>query len=426
MRAQALVLAAASGTLADFTAQPKQQTYLACCRACFCPRCDLSDNCVTSLCKNLPHLLTLDLSRNSISDARSLGVLPTGLTSLCLGGNSEYLDATVLLSPANRTAGSASGGRPRSGAATAQQQQARGRSPGRTGSFADGCVGSSSASSSCLPALRALDINSLTLRQPEVLSELTALTWLNVDDIAMPEPSDLLGVLPKLLQLQQLNMMGCLGGRHPPIAVTALRAALQPLTHLTALDVGNNSFSYGPETATPVTEPSGLFVGLLLPHLHLLGVSDMCWHGSRVPLFRGLDVTQLADACAALRWLRMHRSLALCHDKRHGELDGLTAVSSGLTRLDFDGEHGMQDEHMQAIAELTALVCLEVSGVGDAITDQGLLVLIALTGLTHLGVADVTSDDVSQELLPKRGRKGSRAPPGDSLVLQPKLNKVSY
>jgi hypothetical protein len=71
------------------------------------------------------------------------------------------------------------------------------------------------------------------------------LTWLNADDVAMPAPSDLLAVLPSLLQLQQLNMMGCIGGRHPAVRVAALSAALRPLTQLTALDIGSNAMSAG-------------------------------------------------------------------------------------------------------------------------------------------------------------------------------------
>ena len=95
-----------------------------------------------------------------------------------------------------------------------------------------------------------------------------------------------------------------------------------------------------------------------------------------------------------------------------------------LTRLDMDGEQQLQDEHLQSIAALQGLSCLEVSGVGDELTDRGLWAVTALTALTFLRVADVTSDAVSQELLPKRGRKGPRVAPGDALVLQPKINKV--
>lgn len=372
-------------------------------------RCDLNDDCVTSLCENLPHLVTLDLSHNSLSEALSLGTLPNGLTSLCLGGNSEYLDAICILSSSGRGSNSAS---------------ARCRAPaGVQDAPATHQAGSSShgSSSSCLPALRALDINSLTLRQPQVLAELSALTWLNVDDVAMPEPTDLLSVLPQLQQLQQLNMMGCMGGRHEPVRIPALRAALQPLTHLTALDLGNNAFSDSGDQGAPAQAQQRLFVGLLLPQLQVLGVSDMCLHRTRVPLFTGTDMAHLAAACPALAWLRMHRSITLSDPT---DLQPLTALSASVTRLDMDGEQQLEDAHLQSIAALTALCCLEVSGVGAELTDRGLLALTALTRLTFLRLANITSGGVSQEVLPKRGRKGPRGPPGDALVLQPRMNKV--
>jgi hypothetical protein len=276
-----------------------------------------------------------------------------------------------------------------------------------------------------LPALRALDINSLTLRQPEVLAELTALTWLNVDDLAMPAPRELLAVLPRLLQLQQLNMMGCMGGRHPPVGLPALRAALQPLTRLTALDLGNNAFTDEREAAAGggygLQQGQQLFAGQQWPRVATLGISDMCWHGSRSPLFSSADLAQLAVACPGLSWLRMHRSVGLCQPS---DLQPLTALSATLTRLDMDAEQQLQDPHLQSVAALRGLSCLEVSGVGDELTDLGIWALTALTALTFLRVADVTSDAVSQELLPKRGRKGPRGAPGDALVLQPKFNKV--
>jgi hypothetical protein len=67
---------------------------------------------------------------------------------------------------------------------------------------------------------------------------------------------------------------------------------------------------------------------------------------------------------------------------------------------------------------------LDVSGVGAELTDRGLLALTALTGLTFLQLADISSNEISQEVLPTRGRKGRRGPAGDTLVLQPKINKV--
>lgn len=374
--------------------------------------------------------MTLDLSRNSLSDGHSLGALPAGLHNLYLGGNSEYLDVSAVFS-SNRSLSSSCSRRAAAAAAgsTGSNRRAGAQHPAGPAGSTMGCAGSSSGSSS-VPMLRALDINSLTLRQPEVLAELTALTWLNVDDLAMPVPRDLLAVLPRLLQLQQLNMMGCMGGRHPPVGLPVLRAALQPLTRLTALDLGNNAFA-GEHGAAAGGSPQWqqdraqqgqqLFAGLLWPRVETLGVSDMCWHGSRAPLFSSADLAQLAAACPVLAWLRMHRSLAL---SQPSDLQTLTALSASLTRLDMDGEQQLQDEHLQSIAALQRLYCLEVSGVGDELTDRGLWALTALTALTFLRVADVTSDAVSQELLPKRGRKGSRVAPGDALVLQPKMNKV--
>jgi hypothetical protein len=238
----------------------------------------------------------------------------------------------------------------------------------------------------------------------------------------MPEPGDLLSVLPQLQQLQQLNMMGCMGSRHEPVRIPALRAALQPLTQLTALDLGNNAFSdSGDQGAQAQQQQQQLFAGLLLPQLQVLGVSDMCWHRTRVPLFTGADISHLAAACPALAWLRMHRSITLSDPT---DLHPLKALSSSLTRLDMDGEHQLEDAHLQSIAALKALCCLEVSGVGAELTDRGLLALTALTQLTFLRLANITSDGVSQEVLPKRGRKGPRGPPGDALVLQPRINKV--
>lgn len=395
-------------------------------------RCDLNDQCVTSLCKSLPHLVTLDLSRNSLSDGHSLGVLPAGLHSLYLGGNSEYLDVSGVFSSNQNLSGSCSSRAAAGG--TGSNRRAGTQHPAGAAGSTMGCAGSSSSSSggsSSVPMLRALDINSLTLRQPEVLAELTALTWLNVDDLAMPVPRGLLAVLPQLLQLQQLNMMGCIGGRHPPVRLPALRAALQPLTRLTALDLGNNAFvdmwreaaagGSPPRQQDRAQQGQQLFAGLLWPRVETLGISDMCWHGGRAPLFSSADLAQLAAACPGLAWLRMHRSLAL---SQPSDLQPLTALSASLTLLDMDGEQQLQDEHLQSIAALQRLSCLEVSGVGDELTDRGLWALTALTALTFLRVADVTSGAVSQELLPKRGRKGSRAPSGDALVLQPKMNKV--
>jgi hypothetical protein len=268
-----------------------------------------------------------------------------------------------------------------------------------------------------LPALHALDINSLTLCQPQVLAELTALTWLNVDDVAMPEPGDLLSVLPQLQQLQQLNMMGCLGGRHEPVRIPALRAALQPLTQLTALALGNNAFRQSTDQgAQAQQQQQQLFAGLLLPQLQVLGVSDMYWHGTHLPLFTGADMVHLAVACPALAWLRMRRSITLSDPTN---LQPLTALSASLTRLDMDAEYQLEDAHLLSVAALKALCCLSVSAVGPELTDGGLLALTALTRLTFLRLAEITSDGVSQEVLPQRGRKGLQG-----LVLEPKINKV--
>jgi hypothetical protein len=243
---------------------------------------------------------------------------------------------------------------------------------------------------------------------------------LNVDDVAMPEPGDLLSVLPQLLQLQQLNMMGCMGGRHEPVSIHALQAALQPLTQLTALDLGNNAFGESGDQGIE-TQPQLLFAELLLPRLQVLGISDMCWHRNRVPLFTGADIAHMAVACPVLAWLRMHRSLTLSDPT---DLAPLTGLSASLTRLDMDSEQQLEDVHLQSIAALKALCFLEISGVGAELTDRGLLALTALVRLTFLRLANVMSDGVSQEVLPKRGRKGPRGPPGDTLVLQPRINKV--
>jgi hypothetical protein len=211
-----------------------------------------------------------------------------------------------------------------------------------------------------LPALRALDINSLTLRQPQVLAELTALTWLNVDDVAMPDPGDLLSVLPQLRQLQQLNMMGCLGGRHAPVRIPALRAALQPLTQLTALAVGNNAFKQSTDQGAQAQQQQ-LFAGLLLPQLQVLGVSDMCWHGTHDPVFTGADMAHLAAACPTLAWLRMHRSFTL---SGLTDLQPLAALSASLTRLELDGEFKLEDAHLLSVAALKALCFWTSAGWG--------------------------------------------------------------
>lgn len=304
-----------------------------------CRRCDLDDACVTSLCHSLPHLRTLDLSHNSLSDPRSLGWLPAALTALFLGGNSEYLDVTTLLQPSN-SAGANSSSSSRRG----RQQQG----PGAAGAshaaqtaadrHADPGPCTGSAARGWLQDLRALDISSLTLRQPQVLADLTTLTWLNVDDTAMPHPSDLLGALPRLLQLQQLNMMGCFGGRHSTVRVAALSAALGPLTRLTALDIGNNALTNGSVEAAPAgvwdqneqgaeslrSARQHVFAGLLLPQLHVLGVSDMWDCTLSTPVFAAADLGHLVAACPVLIWLRMRRSLSLESER---DLSALTMLS---------------------------------------------------------------------------------------------------
>lgn len=258
------------------------------------PRCDLDDDCVRSLCASLQHLRTLDLSNNSIADARSLGALPRSLTEdLYLGNNSEYLDPSRLLQSSCSSNASTGG--------TAQDP-------------AEGS-GSGSSSNSGLQELKALDIHALTLTQPMVLAALTALTWLNVDFVAMPEPAELLSTLPHLQHLQQLNMAGCLGGRHPAMQLSAVRAALQPLTHLTALELSDNGFLIDEQTSPASDQQQHqshhVFGGLLLPKLQFLAVNRMFWQQGGLPLFtEGQQLAQLAAACPRLGWLQLSRSMA--------------------------------------------------------------------------------------------------------------------
>jgi hypothetical protein len=155
----------------------------------------------------------------------------------------------------------------------------------------------------------------------------------------MPHPSDLLGALPRLLQLQQLNMMGCFGGRHPPVRVAALSAALRPLTQLTALDISNIALTDESDAAPAgVWEQGGqglrstrqhLFASLLLPRLQMLGVSGMwdCTPGT--PLFSAADLGHLVVACPVLTWLRMWHSISMESGR---DLSSLT-VLSGKTWL---------------------------------------------------------------------------------------------
>jgi hypothetical protein len=101
-------------------------------------------------------------------------------------------------------------------------------------------------------------------------------------------------------------------------------------------------------------------------------------------------------------------------------------LAGSLTRLDLsiNVHQHLQDGHLQHIAKLQTLSVLDISGVGDQLTDRGLLALTALTSLSFLHLADITSADVSLEVLPTRGRKGMRTAPGDALLLQTKFGKV--
>ena len=101
-------------------------------------------------------------------------------------------------------------------------------------------------------------------------------------------------------------------------------------------------------------------------------------------------------------------------------------LAGSLTRLDLsiNVHQHLQDGHLQHIAKLQTLSVLDISGVGDQLTDRGLLALTALTSLSFLHLADITSADVSLEVLPTRGRKGVRTAPGDALLLQTKFGKV--
>jgi len=376
------------------------------------PRCDLDDDCVRTLCVSLQHLRTLDLSSNSIVDARSLGMLPQSLTEdLYLGDNSEFLDPSHLL---QSSCSSASIG------GTAQDPAEGSGSGSGTCSAAGG-----SSSSSGLQELKALDIHLLTLTQPTVLAALTALTWLNVDFIAMPEPAALLSTLPHLLHLQQLNMIGCFGDQRPAVQLSAVRAALRPLTELTALELSMNGF-LDEEQTSPANEQQQqqqsqhVFGGLLLPKLEVLGVNRMFWQQGVRPLFTaGQQLVQLVAACPRLGWLQLSRSMAYATET---DLQPLTALSPSLTRLLLSGE--LCDQHLASVAKLQHLSALVINDTGTQLTDKGLVPLTALTQLQHLDIRGITSPGVSQELLPTRGRGGERGHTGDTLALQSKTNKV--
>jgi hypothetical protein len=73
--------------------------------------------------------------------------------------------------------------------------------------------GSSSGSSGgCLLQLQALNIKGLRLTRPYALGALTMLTSLNMADVDVFNPGNLLVVLPQLVQLQDLDMRRWKGG----------------------------------------------------------------------------------------------------------------------------------------------------------------------------------------------------------------------
>lgn len=383
------------------------------------PRCDLDNECVQSLCSNLRSLKTLDLSHNSITDAHSLGSLPLGLTALHLGGNASSLDATPLLAGSSRNN------------STSMSNTDGRSSQSRAAAHPASTTSSSSAVSGDLQELQALDIAGLTLSQPIVLAALTALTWLCCDGVRMRDLRDLMGPLPRLVRLKQLNMLGCA----PPeskVHLTTLRSALQPLTQLTALDCSCISFLQEEENgaeAAPAADPvrllqqRHLFDGLHLPNLQLL-------HADGLDLLNSADegvghaaFQHLAAACPRLAWLRTVQPGAEL--SMEPDLRPLTQLAHSLTRLDLALRSALSDSDCQVLTQLPQLLHLDVTGAGGHLSDKGLYALTSLTHLTHLEVHNIGSGGpsaISKQVLPKlQSRRGEF---GHTLWLTAKIGKV--
>jgi hypothetical protein len=133
-----------------------------------------------------------------------------------------------------------------------------------------------------------------------------------------------------------------------------------------------------------------------------------------------------ATCLAAAAYVCNHCMRTLTMSCMLGPHQFLSWLAGSLTRLDMSMgvQQHLQDGQLQTIAKLQSLSRLEISGLGDQLTDRGLLALTALTSLSFLHLADITSADVSLEVLPTRGRKGVRTAPGDALLLQTKFGKV--
>jgi hypothetical protein len=343
-------------------------------------------------------------------DAHSLAGLIPRLTSLKIGNNSRHLDVAAVLIGSSST--------------TATSSHTQGDVLGAGGASATPAAGRAHANSSAaFPELQALDISCVYLLRPEVLGAFTTLTWLDLQHSHVPDAGDLLAVLPNLHELRYLNLKACRSTAGPPATVAALRAALSPLTQLTALDIGSNTYSLGASGLNAAAAGLGvqqavtagcLFDGLRLPRLLQLDADDMSCV-NRSPFWGGGDLTGLVAAFPAVRELRIGHSLQLTADGI--ELQPLLALAGSLTHLYLNALLEVRDQHLQSLAELRGLSCLLVLSVGPHITDRGIVALSTLTGLTLLQLAGVTSDGVSTEVLPFRHGEGRRLF-GDQLHLK--------
>lgn len=372
-------------------------------------RCDLDDKCVTSLGGSLQNLRSLDLSSNALVDPGSLAGLTPRLTSLKLGHNSMGFDVTVVLNSSSNST-------------TSRMQENELGADGANAATAAGRVHASSSGG--FQELQALDISRLYLPHPEALGAHTMITWLDMQQMHVPNADEVLAVLPNLEQLRYLNLKACWSSTSPLATFAPLRAALSSLSHLTALDLSNTKYSQGVSGqdagagdpgAQQATTAGCMFKGLCLPRLLELRTNNLCCGADDAPIWGGDAMRGLAAALPALRELHIERSLQLSADGT--ELQPLVALAGSLTRLHLDAQQQLRDQHMQSLAELRRLSCLVVLGVGSHITDRGIVALSALAGLTLLQLVGVTSADVSTEVLPCRHRD-DRGLFGDHLHLK--------
>jgi hypothetical protein len=327
-------------------------------------RCGLDEECVTTLGLSLPHLKTLDLS-------------------------SHYLDISTVLSTSD-SRDSSSGG--------------------------------------CLQQLQALSAVGMSLTRPDVLGAYTQLTSLNVADVKLYDPGSLLRVLPRLVQLQHLNMCHW---TWQFVDVAALHDALMPLTQLTLLDLCGIRYTHdytagmrGQRSQRGQQAMSGPFAGLYLPQLQVLSANeyDVWDHGRKGPGISlcgdgGLSV--LCAAAPALHALSIGGGFALT--AAGTELQPLTALAGTLPELQLGVEWQLWDAHLQSLAQLRSLVGLSVQDVGYHITDRGILGLSILSALRFLELTGVLSNHLSLEVHPRRG---GQWPTGVIFKLHTRFNKV--